>query len=193
MFPINRWVIAATCGLAFAAPASAQMQHGGEMHGEGKCTICAPLIAFDAAALRRTSEQLPSFDADRTALVIRARVEAGTFLRRLGLFATMEFTPADGPSPTITAGVTAWLLPRGRAFNVSGGLGFSDARDGVGEASPGAYVARGWGQVGVQYRTPIHELSLYGQAGAAFSGSKRVLYQLGVSHPLAPYTFHLGL
>jgi hypothetical protein len=175
-----------------AAPAAAQMQHG-EMYEEGKCTICGPQLSLDGAMLRRTAQQLPRFGADRTALLLRARVEAGSFIRRVGLFATMEFTPADGPSPTITAGLQAWLLDRGGAFNVTGGLGFGDAREGVGEASPGAYVARGWGQVGVRYRTPVHELSIYGQAGAAFSGSRRVSYQLGISHPLAPYTFHLGL
>jgi hypothetical protein len=169
------------------------MQHGSEMDGEGKCTICAPQLSLDGAALRRTAQQLPSVGADRTVLLLRARVEAGSFIRRVGLFATMEFTPADGPSPTITAGLQAWLLDRRSDFNVTGGVGFGDAREGVGEASPGAYVARGWGQVGVRYRTPVHELSLYAQAGAAFSGSRRVSYQLGVSHPLAPYTFHLGL
>ena len=156
------------------------------------CTICAPRLSLEGAALWRTQEQLPSVGASQTAALLRAEFTAMLGSPHIGLFSTMEFVPADGPTPTITGGLMlSALSPRSR-FEITGGLGFIDARQGIGESSPGAYVVRGWGQLGMQYRTPVHELGLYAQAGVPFSGDVRVSYQIGLSHPLAPYTFHAG-
>ena len=174
---------------ACAVPVAAQEHH---MTSDEKCTICAPQLSLDGAALWRKRDQLPTSSSDRTAVLMRAEVTAALFIPRVGIFSTMEFTPSDGPSPTITGGLQVWLWPRSGRFNVTGGLGFVDSRQGVGESSPGAYVARGWGQIGLRYRSPLHELSLFAQAGAPFSGSRAVSYQIGLSHPLAPYTFHAG-
>jgi len=178
------------CLAVYPTVAAAQSHHAAE--SADKCTICAPRLSLDAAALWRTENQLPSVGSNRTAALLRAEFTATLGNPHVGLFSTMEFVPADGPSPTITGGLLLSPLPASSRFSLSGGLGFIDARQGIGESNPGAYIVRGWGQLGMQYRTPVHELSLYAQAGVPFSGSKQASYQIGLSHPLAPYTFHAG-
>lgn len=173
-----------------ATVAAAQSHHAAE--SADKCTICAPRLSLDGAALWRTEKQLPSVGSSQTAVLLRAEFTAMLGIPHVGLFSTMEFVPADGPSPSITGGLMLSPLPASSRFSITGGLGFIDARQGIGESNPGEYVVRGWGQLGMQFRTPVHELSLYAQAGAPFSGSKQVSYQIGLSHPLAPYTFHAG-
>ncbi|MGH7547994.1 MAG: hypothetical protein ACREMM_07460 [Gemmatimonadales bacterium] len=183
--------------LAFAAvlgllvvPARAQMHH--EPAGSGdQCTFCAPWLFVDGAALWRADQTRPSVSSNGTTPLVRARFEAGSFIPHVGIFSTMEIAPKDGPSPTITAGVLAWVLPRFHDFNVTGGLGIIDTRQGVGESTPGAYVVRAWGQLGAQYGTPLHELTVYVHAGVPFSSGGRVRYQLGISHPIAPYKLHI--
>lgn len=170
---------------------AAQSHHAAE--SADKCTICAPRLALEGAALWRTQEQLPSVGSSQTAALLRAEFTAMLGIPHVGLFSTMEFVPADGPTPTITGGLMLSPLPASSRFEITGGLGFIDARQGIGESSPGAYVVRGWGQLGMQYRTPVHELALYAQVGAPLSGGNHVSYQIGLSHPLAPYTFHAGL
>jgi hypothetical protein len=172
------------------ALAAAQSHHAAG--SAENCTICMPRLSLAGAALWRTQEQLPSVGSSRTAALLRAEFSATLGISQVGLFSTMEFVPADGPSPTITGGLLLSPLPASSRFSLTAGLGFIDARQGVGESSPGAYVVRGWGQLGMQYRTPVHELALYAQAGAPFSGDRQFSYQIGLSHPLAPYTFHAG-
>jgi hypothetical protein len=192
MLRITR-VLLVACLAVSPAMAAAQRRHAAE--SAERCTVCAPRLSVDAAALWRAQNQLPSAGSDRTALLLRAEFTAmvGGGIPSVGLFSTMEFVPADGPSPTITGGLMLSPLPASSRFSLTGGLGFIDARQGIGESTPGAYVLRGWGQVGVHYRTPVHDLALYAQAGAPFSGGRHVSYQVGLSHPLAPYTLHAGL
>ena len=182
-------VILLACLAIYPTVAAAQ-HHGAEP--SDKCTICAPRLALEGAALWRAQEQLPSAGASQTAALLRAEFTAMLGIPHVGLFSTMEFVPADGPTPTITGGLMLAPLPATSRFGIAGGVGFIDARQGIGESNPGAYVVRGWGQIGMQFRTPVHELALYAQAGVPFSGSQRVSYQIGLSHPLAPYTFHAG-
>lgn len=189
-----RQVVGGVAGLVLAAaPVRAQMPHAMPAAVHGGCDICEPQVFLDGAALWRAFVALPSTTSDKTTPLVRARLEAGSFVEHVGLFTQMEFTPSDGPTPTLTFGLKAWAQSRHSDWNLTGGLGFIDYRQGLGETTPGAFVIRGWGQVGVQYHTPLHELSLYGQAGVPFGGTKRVTYQLGVSHPIAPYKLHLGL
>jgi len=185
---------AVALGLALQIRSAAGQMHQHDTADYDKasnCDLCAPRVYVDGAALFRSAADLPSVTSDKTTPLVRARLEIGTFVPHLGLFSQMAFTPADGPSPEIQFGVTLWALPRARAFNMSVGLGGTDYRQGVGEASPGAFVVRGWGQVTAQYRTPLHEITLYAQAGVPSIGTARVRYQVGVSHPLAPYKLHI--
>ncbi len=184
--------IAVASGLALAArPATAQMHHDMAEPPRGSCDLCSPRVYLDGAALFRASATLPSATADKTTPLVRARLEIGSFVPRVGLFSQMEFTPSDGPTPALQLGLEVWALPSGRAFNASAGLGLSDYRQGIGEQTPGAFVMRGWAQARVQYRSPVHELTLYAQSGVPFASGARARYQLGISHPLAPYKLHL--
>ena len=184
--------IALAAGLALATrPATAQMQHEMASPPQASCDLCSPRLYVDAAALFRAGAALPSAESDKTTPLVRGRLEVSSFLPHVGLFSHMEFTPADGPTPTLQFGLAAWALNAHSTVNVSGGLGVTDFRQGIAEQSPGAFVLRGWGHVAAQYRSPLHELTVYAQAGTAFAGGARPRYQLGVSHPLAPYKLHL--
>ncbi len=181
-------------GISLAAgPATAQMHHGTTDEQYADCDLCAPRLAIEGAALFRAATSLPTARADQTTPLVRARLEVSSFVQRVGLFSQMEFAPADGPTPTVQFGLQISALPTKSHFNVALGLGVVDYRQGIGEQSPGAFVVRGWSQVRARYHTPLHELSLYAQAGVPFSSAGRPLYQLGVSHPLAPYKLHAGL
>lgn len=185
--------IAAAFCLA-AGPVAGQVHHQPMPEKQhGGCDLCAPRVYLDGAALWRVAAALPSAGADKTTPLVRGRLEVSSFVEHVGLFSQMEFTPADGPTPSLTFGIKFWALSAESDWNVTGGLGLIDYRQGIGETSPGAFVSRGWGQIGAQYHTPLHELSIYAQAGVPFSGTGRVSYQLGASHPIAPYKLHLGL
>ncbi len=184
--------IACAAGLAVAAgPLTAQMHH--EMAGEprGDCDLCTPRLYLDGAVLFRAPASLPTATADETTPLVRARLEVSSFVEHVALFSQMEFTPADGPTPTLQFGLEISALRLNSNFNLTVGLGVADYRQGQGEQSPAAFVVRGWSQVGARYHTPLHEVTVYGQAGVPFSSAGRPLYQLGVSHPLAPYKLHL--
>ncbi len=186
--------------LALAAPltfgvrlAEAQMHHEPAVPGYEDCHLCDPWVVLDGAALWRTTPTLPSATADRTTPLVRVRLEIASFVPHVGLVTQMEFTPADGPSPVLTAGLKLWARARSSEWNVTGAVGVIDYRQGIGEVTPGASVVRGWSQIGLQYHTPLHELTAYAQAGVPFSGVKRVSYQVGLSHLIAPYKLHVGL
>jgi hypothetical protein len=184
--------LALAAGLALGArPAAAQMHHDMAEPERGSCDLCAPRLYVDGAALFRAGAALPSAQSDKTTPLVRGRLEVSSFVPHVGLFSQMEFTPADGPTPDLQFGLALWALQPHSAFNVSGGLGLTDYRQGIGEETPGAFVLRGWGQVRGQYRSPLHELTLYAQGGVPFAGAARVRYQVGVSHPLAPYKLHV--
>ena len=184
--------VGTAAGLALAAwPAAAQMHHDTPEPAKGSCDLCSPRLYVEGAALFRAGAALPSAESDKTTPLVRARLEVSSFVPRVSLFSQMEFTPADGPTPDLQFGLALWALEPRSAFNVSGGLGITDYRQGIGEQTPGAFVMRGWGQVRAQYRSRVHELTVYAQGGVPFVTTARVRYQLGISHPLAPYKLHL--
>ncbi len=187
-------LLALAVGLTLGARSAAGQTHQHDTADYDKasnCDLCSPRVYLDGAALFRSGADLPRATSDKTTPLVRARLEIGTFVPHLGLFSQMAFTPADGPTPEIQVGVKLWALRQASAFNAIVELGGTDYRQGVGESSPGAFVLRGWGQVSAQYRSPLHDITLYAQAGVPSSSTARVRYQVGVSHPLAPYKLHI--
>lgn len=180
-------------GLAATTPLAAQYNH--QDHSQGgngaRCTFCAPWVYAAGAALYRADEGLPNATSENWTALVRVVMEVGTPVRYLGFFSHLEFAPQDGGTPTITYGVQAWLLPRFRRFNLTGGVGLIHRRNGIGEVNPGAFEVRGWGHVGGEWQAPFHEIALYGEAGMAFDGETGPTYQLGIRHPIAPWRFHL--
>lgn len=171
-------------------PAVGQMQH--KMSGEdATCTLCAPWVFAEGAVAYRADAALPAATSDNWTPLVRAIVEVGTPVRHVGLFAHVEVAPRDGATPTLVYGGQLWLLPRFKRFNLTGGVGLVHRRNGIGETRPGAFEVRGWGHVGAEYLLPIHEVSLYAQAGTAFTGEGKISYQVGLRHPIAPWRAHL--
>lgn len=174
--------------LLLAAPAAAQYE---DRHMDGSdCTFCRPYLFFEGATLFRGDEALPDRSADDVAALVRGKLEIGTPARHLGLFAHMDVVPADGPSPNLTYGLQVWALPRFSDFNLTGGIGLTHRRNGIGDDPPTAYELRGWAHVGAEYQTPIHEFGLYAQLGGPLSGEAGAELQVGLRHPVAPWKFH---
>jgi hypothetical protein len=170
--------------------AAAQMHHESSSQDKA-CTFCAPWIFAEGGALYRGNPALPDATSDNWTPLLRAIVELGTPNRHVGLFAHLEIAPKDGATPTLTYGAQLWLLPRFSRFNLTGGVGLAHRRNGIGETRPGAFELRGWGQVGAEYLLPLHELSVYAEAGTPFSGAAKLSYQVGLRHPIAPWRAHL--
>jgi hypothetical protein len=187
-------LLAVAAGLTLAAHgAPAQMhQHDSiDYDKPGNCDLCAPRVYLDGAALFRSSADLPSATSDKTTPLVRGRLEIASFLPHVGLYSQMAFTPADGTTPEIELGLKVWALRRASAFNVAVDVGAIDYRQGIGAASPAAFVMRGWSELSAQYRSPLHEITLYAQAGIPWLRTARGRYQVGLSHPLAPYKLHI--
>lgn len=174
--------------LLLAVPAAAQYEDE-HMH-EDDCTFCRPYLFVEGAGIHRSDEALPDRASDNEAILVRGKLEVGTPTRHLGLFAHMEVIPSDGPSPNLTYGLQVWALPRFSDFNLTGGIGLTHRRNGIGDDPPGAYELRGWAHVGAEYQTPVHEIGLYAQAGTPLSGEAGPEFQLGLRHPVAPWKFH---
>jgi hypothetical protein len=187
-------LLAVAAGLTLAAndaPAQMHQHDSGDYDKPGTCDLCTPRAYVDGAALFRSTADLPSAASDKTTPLVRARLEIASFLPHVGLYSQMTFTPADGTTPEIELGLKVWALRRASAFNVAVGLGAIDYREGIGERSPGAFVMRGWSELSAQYRSPLHEITLYAQAGIPWLRTARGRYQVGLSHPLAPYKLHI--
>jgi len=75
------------CLAVYPTVAAAQSHHAAE--SADKCTICAPRLSLDAAALWRTENQLPSVGSNRTAALLRAEFTATLGNPHVGLFSTM--------------------------------------------------------------------------------------------------------
>lgn len=190
MHPLIRGGVVAMAALSIHALPSLAQHH--DMNpAAARCTLCQPWVYAEGAALFRADDARPSATAENWTPLVRAIIEIGTPTKHLGFFTHLEFTPDDGASPTLTYGAQLWMLPRFSRFNLTGGIGLTHARGGIGDASPGAYQVRGWGHVGAEIQTPLHEIALYGQVGTDFVKDLKPVYQVGLRHPIAPWRFHV--
>lgn len=115
------------------------------------------------------------------------RVHAGmnTGIPHFALSADLNWIPAIGASPAVSFLGQIDPLRRESDFYVSVGAGL------ITNHVVGADKFAGWAQAVVAYRTHIHELAPFIQAGHALNAGQKFEFLFGVAHPLAPYLFHV--
>jgi hypothetical protein len=116
---------------------------------------------------------------------VGARFQTGLGTSHVQLAASATFVPKLGGSPEFTTVIQ--VVPTGNQsrLHVAGGAGIISGRWGSGNR------VEPWAQATVAVRTPIHDIAPFVQIGAPLVTGGRAELLLGVSHPLAPYKFHL--
>ena len=116
---------------------------------------------------------------------IRAHIAMNTGIPHLAVSADVNWIPARGATPVVSFVGQIDPLSRQSDFYVSVGAGLITGHV-VGDKFAG------WVQAVVAYRTPIHQLTPFVQAGRALSSQvERSEFLFGIAHPLAPYRLHL--
>lgn len=115
------------------------------------------------------------------------RVHAGmnTGVPHFALSLDANWIPSIGATPVISFLGQIDPLARESPLYVSVGAGLV-----TGHVATADRFA-GWAQAVVAYRTHIHELAPFVQAGHALNSGQKFEFLLGVAHPLAPYLFHV--
>lgn len=115
------------------------------------------------------------------------RVHGGmnTGIPHFALSLDANWLPSIGATPVVSFVGQIDPLDRESPFYVSVGAGLI-----TGHVATGDKFA-GWAQAVVAYRTHIHELAPFIQAGHALNSGQQFEFLFGVAHPLAPYLFHV--
>ena len=146
------------------------------------CTICAPSIDFNAGILKMKSTPSDISDA-----FIRLHSQFGIGFRHISLAADVLWVPKVSHStPTFSAVAQYEPISQVKRIYAAAGLGI------VSNGSTSGTGFGPWAQGVVAYRSKIHDLTPFVQAGRILSGTGREWqFLLGVAHPVAPYKMHL--
>lgn len=145
------------------------------------CTICAPSIDINGGLFRTKSGSGTISNG-----FFRLHSQFGLGIRHLALAADVLWIPKlTQSSPAFSAVAQYEPLSQVKRVYLSAGLGMISGRDQTGNGfSP-------WLQGVAAYRTKIHDLTPFVQAGKVMNGTNREWeFLLGVAHPLAPYKMH---
>lgn len=116
---------------------------------------------------------------------LRAHAGMNTGLPHVAMSLDANWLPGVGATPVISFVAQIDPLDRESPFYVSVGGGLI-----TGHVTTGDKFA-GWAQAVIAYRTPIHELAPFIQAGRALNAGQKFEFLFGVAHPLAPYRLHI--
>jgi hypothetical protein len=174
-------------GLAALSPVAATAQeksHGEAFHpGNGAgWTFGYPSIDVNAGLF---DARYPFSNTSFNKFFIRAHAGMNTGIPHVALSADMNWIPSLGATPIVSFVGQVDPLSRESPFYLSLGAGLI-----TGHAVTGDKFA-GWAQAVVAYRTPIHELTPFVQAGRALYSGQKFEFLFGISHPLAPYLLHI--
>lgn len=116
---------------------------------------------------------------------VSARLQMGLGSPNLQFAATTLFLPRVGTAAEFTGVIQFVPTDNDGPIFAAVGAGVMTGRSGGGtRAEPIGQATLGW-------RTPVHEITPFVQMNAPLSSGARVELQFGVSHPLAPWTFHI--
>lgn len=118
-------------------------------------------------------------------LFLRAHAGTNTGIPHLALSLDATWLPSVGATPALSFLGQIDPLDRDSPFYLSVGAGLI-----TGHVVTGDKFA-GWAQAVVAYRTHIHELAPFVQAGHALNSGQKFEFLFGLAHPLAPYLFHV--
>ncbi len=206
MSPTRRTLFAAVAALAFAFLPGQMSAQAHEMANEGAstfpeefphgvtfwtrrepegCWLCDPAIDFNVGLYQRTGD-VPS-DVSETAL--RLHTQFGTGARHVGLAVDLLWIPKLTKVSPDNFTLVAQYEPisQQKRLYVSAGLGLIAGR----EQTAGENGFSPWAQAVVAYRSPIHDIAPFIQAGRVLKGTDRETeFFFGIAHPIAPYRMH---
>lgn len=116
---------------------------------------------------------------------VSARIQTGLGTEHFQLAAHVLFVPKAGGSPQFTTVLQVVPTDNDGWLHFAAGAGIVSGRVGSGNR------VEPWAQATLGVRTPIHDLAPFVQYGAPLVDGGRPELLIGVSHPLAPYKFHL--
>jgi len=181
------------CATLAALPltrARAQNDTGETQHVHGKAffpgngagwTFGYPTLDVNAGLY---STKTPT-DSSYNKLFLRAHASMNTGIPHLAISADLTWIPAVGATPVVSFLGQVDPLNRESDLYLSLGAGLITSH------VTGADKFAGWAQAVVAYRTHIHELAPFVQAGHALNPGHKFEFLFGVAHPLAPYLFHV--
>ena len=145
------------------------------------CWLCAPAVDFNAGIFRM--KQSPN---DLSEGFLRVHTQWGLGFRHLAMSADALWIPhLTQSTPTISFVAQYEPISQQKRVYASVGAGMISGRDQNGNGfSP-------WAQAVVAYRSPIHDLAPFIQAGRVLNGTNRETeFLFGIAHPIAPYRMH---
>ena len=145
------------------------------------CWLCAPAVDINAG--RFVQKASPS---NLSETFLRVHTQWGLGFRHLAMSADALWIPhLTQSTPTISFVAQYEPISQAKRPYLSAGVGMISGRDQTGNGfSP-------WAQVVLAYRSPIHDLAPFVQAGRVLNGTNRETeFLLGIAHPIAPYRMH---
>jgi len=183
-------VTCATLALPLAQARAQQDSAAGEAKVHGRAffpgrgagwTFGYPTVDVNAGLY---STKTPA-DSSFNKLFLRAHVSMNTGIPHLALSADVNWIPSVGATPVVSFLGQIDPLSRESDFYVSVGAGLI-----TGHVATADKFA-GWAQAVLAYRTQIHELTPFVQAGHALNSGQKFEFLFGIAHPLAPYLLHV--
>ena len=145
------------------------------------CHLCAPAIDINAGLLKMKASPSDVSDA-----FIRLHSQFGTGIRHLAFSADVVWVPkVSHSSPSFSAVAQYEPISQQKRVYAAAGLGI------VSNGSTSGTGFGPWVQGVLAYRSKIHDLTPFVQAGRILSGTGREWQCLfGIAHPIAPYRMH---
>lgn len=146
------------------------------------CHLCAPAIDINAGLLKMKASPSDLSDA-----FIRLHSQFGTGIRHLAFSADVVWVPkVSHSSPSFSAVAQYEPISQQKRVYAAAGLGI------VSNGSTSGTGFGPWAQGVLAYRSKIHDLTPFAQAGRILSGTGREWqFLFGVAHPIAPYRMHM--
>ncbi|MGH2626869.1 MAG: hypothetical protein ACRDHY_09495 [Anaerolineales bacterium] len=187
-------LIGSLAALVTVAPARAAAQHDHETEGEEPrshgstfstgprdgWTLSAPHLDVNGGLFYVRTDPTETNEA-----FVRLHAQTALGIPYVQLSADVLWIPQFSATPTWSGVLELAPIQRASPFYLAGGIGLISGR------YQGRDKLSGWVQGTAAYRSPIHELTPFVQVGKALTDGNEVEFLFGISHPLAPYTFHL--
>ena len=149
------------------------------------CWLCDPSIDINYGLYQRTGD-VPE---DISENFLRLHTQFGTGVRHVALAVDLVWLPSLSKVSPDNFTIVAQYEPisQQKRLYANLGLGLIAGR----EQTAGENGFSPWAQATVAYRSKIHDIAPFVQAGRVLNGDDREFeFMFGLAHPIAPYRMH---
>jgi hypothetical protein len=149
------------------------------------CWLCDPSIDINYGLYQRTGD-VPE---DISENFLRLHTQFGTGVRHVALAVDLVWLPSLSKVSPDNFTIVAQYEPisQQKRLYANLGLGLIAGR----EQTAGENGFSPWAQATVAYRSKIHDIAPFVQAGRVLNGDNREFeFMFGLAHPIAPYRMH---